>query len=84
MIWALLHSVPGTSGYRRPRGQGTSGWQRRAVALAALLLVLSSASSRADCGCLWRGSFVDVHPDTDLVVAAAVEAGRGNAIDIGV
>lgn len=47
-------------------------------------LALYSQGSIAECGCLWQGSFVDVHADTDLVIAGAVEEGRGNAIDVSV
>lgn len=65
----------------RPGGGAGSPWLRIA---SALLLLACSMGSRADCGCLWQGSFVDVHRDTDLVVAATVESGRGNAIDIDV
>lgn len=49
---------------------------------AACLLALYTPVSHADCGCLWRGSFVDVHPDADLVLTGEVSAGRGNSIDI--
>lgn len=56
-----------------------------AILTAALLSPpMHSQPAGPDCACLWHGSFVDVHPDTDLVVAARVESGLGNAIDIGV
>lgn len=84
MFRALLHTTS-TAVRRRPRGgHGIAAGQRYTLALAMLILVLPGAASRADCSCLWHGSFVDVHPDTDLVVAATVESGRGNAIDIDV
>lgn len=51
---------------------------------AYLALALYSQAPIADCDCLWQGAFVDVHADTDLVIAAAVEEGRGNAIDVSV
>lgn len=53
-------------------------------AVALLLLVLCAPTAIADCSCLWRGSFVDVHGDADLVVAAEIREGRGNAVDIAV
>ncbi|TCO71886.1 hypothetical protein EV688_12040 [Chromatocurvus halotolerans] len=47
-----------------------------------MLLALYAPLSYADCACLWRGSFVDVHPEADLVLTGAVSDGRGNSIDI--
>ena len=47
-----------------------------------LALALCSPASLAECSCLWRGSFVDVHADTDLVIAGWVADGRGNSIDM--
>ncbi|MFN2287636.1 MAG: delta-aminolevulinic acid dehydratase [Chromatocurvus sp.] len=57
-----------------------------AACLAAALLspAVHSTPASGECACLWQGSFVDVQPDTDLVVAARVESSRGNAIDIDV
>lgn len=48
----------------------------------AFLLAIHTPPSHADCGCLWRGAFVDVHPDADLVLTGEVSDGRGNSIDI--
>jgi len=36
----------------------------------------------ADCGCLWKGSFSEVAPQTDLVVLAEVQTSKGNAVDL--
>ncbi len=49
----------------------------------ALLLALSpSANAQQGCECLWRGSFVDVQAETDLVASATVVGSKGNSIDI--
>jgi hypothetical protein len=37
---------------------------------------------RAECECLWEGSFTEVQADTQLVVSGTVVAGKGNSIDI--
>jgi len=47
-----------------------------------LALTLSAQVARADCECLWQGSFVDVQSTTDLVVSGQVVAGKGNSIDL--
>lgn len=54
---------------------------RRAPAVALLLLALAQPAW-SECQCLWRGSFVDVNADTDLVIAGTVVAGKGNSIDV--
>ncbi len=54
---------------------------RWAVTLGTLLLGLS-APTFADCECLWRGGFVDVQADTDLVATTEVVAAKGNSIDV--
>ena len=50
--------------------------------LCTLWWLLAGASARADCECLWQGSFTEVQAGTDLVVSAAVIAGKGNSIDL--
>jgi len=40
--------------------------------------------SRAECGCLWEGSFAEVQAATDLVVAGSVLSIKGNAVDISI
>lgn len=50
----------------------------------ALALLPASGSLRAECGCLWEGSFSDVQASADLVVAAEVLRIKGNAVDIAI
>jgi hypothetical protein len=38
--------------------------------------------AKAECECLWQGSFAEVQADTDLVVTGRVVAGKGNSIDL--
>ena len=61
-----------------------SAGARPIASALVLLLAVHNPLSHADCGCLWRGSFVDVHPDADVVIAGEVNDGRGNSIDIDV
>ena len=51
---------------------------------AALLSTLLPAPGRAECGCLWEGSFADVQGQADLVVAGSVVQRKGNSIDIAI
>lgn len=53
----------------------------RSLVIAGLMLFYSALAA-ADCTCLWQGSFVDVHPDADVVIAGEVTDGRGNSMDI--
>lgn len=48
------------------------------------LFLLLSAAARADCDCLWQGSFVDVQAKADLVISGSVTRGKGNSIDFAV
>ena len=48
----------------------------------SILLSLVSQPSRAQCDCLWQGSFSDVQAATDLVVSGTVTASKGNSIDL--
>ena len=50
--------------------------------LAIFILLLCAQQSRAECDCLWRGSFSDVQAATDLVVSGRVVAAAGNSIDL--
>lgn len=46
---------------------------------------LSTAlTARAECDCLWQGSFVDVQARADLVVSGTVVSGKGNSIDLAI
>ena len=57
----------------------------RYLALAATLLSLAAAThARAECECLWQGSFAEVQAHTDLVVSGEVIAARGNSIDLAI
>lgn len=51
-------------------------------ALFALALAALAPWVRAECSCLWEGSFADVQQLSDLVVAATVVRHKGNAADI--
>ena len=54
------------------------------AAVVALLAGLPVADSRAECTCIWEGSFADVARRTDLVVEARIGSVKGNAADIAV
>ena len=56
----------------------------RARALLCALLLLAAGAARGECQCLWRGSFVDVQDDADLVVAGTVVRTQGNSIDLSI
>ncbi len=49
---------------------------------ALLTLLLPFAQARAECECLWQGSFADVQAGADLVVTGMVVASKGNSIDL--
>jgi len=84
-MWTKMQHVRMTSracnAIRRWLGGGAAAFGGAAVT-TAFLLALYAPPSYAECGCLWRGSFVDVHPDADLVLTGEVSAARGNSIDI--
>jgi len=50
--------------------------------LATVLVLLASNAVRAECECLWRGSFSEVQAGTSLVVSGTISRGRGNSIDL--
>lgn len=52
--------------------------------LLAIALALSSTAARADCECLWQGSFADIHDRADLIVSATALTGKGNSLDFNV
>lgn len=54
------------------------------TALALSAAAAFSASAAADCECLWRGSFDQVHAEADLIVAGVVIDRNGNSIDLNV
>ncbi|RLA44466.1 MAG: delta-aminolevulinic acid dehydratase [Gammaproteobacteria bacterium] len=53
-------------------------------ALACTILILAGSTTRAECECLWQGSFSEVQAGADLVVSGAVISARGNSIDLSV
>ncbi|RLA53613.1 MAG: delta-aminolevulinic acid dehydratase [Gammaproteobacteria bacterium] len=53
-------------------------------ALACTILILAGSTARAECECLWQGSFSEVQAGADLVVSGAVISARGNSIDLSV
>lgn len=53
----------------------------RALAVS-LGLICASTGAQADCECLWRGAFVDVQAEADLVITGEVIAAKGNSIDL--
>ncbi len=44
--------------------------------------LLAQGAARAECQCLWEGSFAEVQGGTDLVVSGSVIDAQGNAIDL--
>ncbi len=56
----------------------------RLLLLCILGWLTSAAVARAECDCLWQGSFVDVQAGADLVVSGTVARARGNSIDLAV
>ena len=56
----------------------------RAVRLLLLtwLLVFTGSAARAECDCLWQGSFTEVEATADLVVSGSMNSGRGNSVDL--
>ncbi|NQY03619.1 MAG: delta-aminolevulinic acid dehydratase [Halieaceae bacterium] len=57
-------------------------WVLRITAIA--LLALTPKTVSAECSCLWKGSFAEVHWQVDRVVSGTVIATKGNSIDLGV
>ncbi len=49
-----------------------------------LLLMMLPGAGRAECGCLWQGSFADVQGAAELVVASRVLSRKGNSVDMAV
>ena len=48
------------------------------------LALAGANTARAECDCLWQGSFSEVQERADLVVSGTVSANRGNAIDLSI
>ncbi len=47
-----------------------------------LLTAFPAGHARAECECLWEGSFSEVQAATSLVVSGTVVAGKGNSLDL--
>ncbi len=75
---AILLSPPPGLCNRLPVGTGHLTSAVLSVFLAALL----NAGARAECECLWQGSFSEVHSRASLVLSATVLSGKGNSIDL--
>ena len=56
----------------------------RVLLLPVLVWLATANTARAECDCLWQGSFVEVQARADLVVSGAVTAGKGNSIDLAI
>jgi len=56
----------------------------RLLLLCILGWLTTAAVARAECDCLWQGSFVDVQAGADLVVSGTVARAKGNSIDLAV
>lgn len=59
-------------------------WISGALFLSALCGTAQAQkeATEPDCGCLWRGSFSEVAPSSDLVIRGVVDAIKGNAVDL--
>ena len=54
------------------------------VAILLAWLITATSQARAECECLWEGSFSEVQASTNLVVSGTVLRGKGNSLDLGV
>jgi hypothetical protein len=54
------------------------------IVLLCLGQAISGSGARAECDCLWQGSFVEVEADTDLVLSGTVVTAKGNSIDVSI
>jgi len=56
----------------------------RVLLLVLLGWIATGAVARAECDCLWQGSFAEVQARADLVVSGTVARGKGNSVDLAV
>ena len=56
----------------------------RVLLLPIIAWIATATIARAECDCLWQGSFVEVQSRADLVVSGTVAAGKGNSIDLAI
>ncbi len=54
------------------------------VAILSAWLTTTGSGARAECECLWEGSFSEVQASTNLVISGTVLRGKGNSLDLGV
>ncbi len=48
------------------------------------LLLCLSATVRAQCSCLWQGSFAEVQANASIVVSGTIRSGKGNSVDLSI
>lgn len=46
--------------------------------------IFANTAAKAECDCLWQGSFTDVEAAADLVVSGSINSGKGNSVDLGI
>jgi hypothetical protein len=56
----------------------------RALLLPVIAWLFTANLARAECDCLWQGSFTEVQARADLIVSGTVAAGKGNSIDLAI
>lgn len=49
-----------------------------------MLALASSQPARAECACLWQGSFAEVQESADLVIGATALSSKGNSVDFSI
>jgi len=54
----------------------------RKLALLLLGCTFANAAAKAECDCLWQGSFAKVEASADLVVSGSITSGKGNSVDL--
>lgn len=57
---------------------------RLSVAILSIWLITAGSGARAECECLWEGSFSEVQANTKLVISGTVLRGKGNSLDLSV
>ena len=56
----------------------------RYLALLLLGCVFANTAAKAECDCLWQGSFTDVEATADLVVSGSINSIKGNSVDLSI
>lgn len=54
----------------------------RYLALLFLGYAFANAAAKAECDCLWQGSFTDVEASADVVVSGSINGAKGNSVDL--